>query len=557
MTTTAKVDRQPRPAELVLHNARIHTMETARPKAEALAVRDGQFVAVGRWEEIEPLIGPATTLVDGGGAMVMPGLLDSHCHAYEGARADLYEVRLSPSVDIDPLLGAVVKALPRVPKGGWLRGAGWNAGRMLPQLSSGDALKRLDELTGEHPVVLRDSSHHTMFANTAAMRAAGVDHQVTDPENGSVGRDAAGALSGLFFENACGLIERASPPDSAEVQEAAALHASRIYNRFGVTGFVQAAASRKILDAFSGIDRAGRSSTWIAACISTDSLITPEGDGVGDPVIAERARYRSAHLGVDFVKFFMDGVPSARTAAFSAPYAPDDRGRIVHQPSFYTVAELHDRIKPLDAAGIRVKIHAVGDQAISDTLDAIEAVRRANGPEGPQHSIAHLGYIRPNDVPRVAALNVIADFCPPLWFPNPIIAANAKALGDDRGMMTQSIADVVRSGAVAVLGTDWPIIASPNPWPGLAAMITRRDPSGQTPGVFRPEQALRLEEVLPMCTINVARCMGIDNETGSIVEGKAADFVLLDRDLFSVEPQAIAETSVRQTFFAGRLVYEA
>lgn len=542
------------PADLLVRGAKVFTMDPARPWASAFAVSNGRFSAIGGASDLEPLVGPKTEIVEAEGKLVLPGLIDSHSHAFEGARADLYEVRLSPTDDVQALVGAVGNAIIHKSDQNWLKGAGW-AASLSGELAKAEALRAFDNATGKRPMALRDSSHHSIFANTAAMRAAGVGHDTSNPDNGEIARDADGRATGLFVEAACALIEQAMPPDTPARQRTIARHAASIYNGFGVTGFVQAAASETTLRAFAHLDQVGELNAWIATCIATNSLLTPEHEGIGLPVIARRASHRSPHVAVDFVKFFMDGVPGMRTAAFSEPYLKSEDGNVAHPRSFHSADELRDLILPLDAQGIHAKIHAVGDKAIRDSLDAIEAVRRINGYPGTQHSIAHLSYIADADIPRLAALNVAADFCPPLWFPNPILMTNAKALGEARGGHAWPIGDIVRSGALSMLGTDWPIVPSPNPWPGLAGVITRRNPNGAFPGVFRAEQALSLDQALPLCTINVAQCMGFGHLTGSISQGKSADFIILSQDLFAIDPQAIADTAVVRTYFSGRLVH--
>lgn len=548
------VEREGR-AAFVVRNAKIYTVDRRQPWASAIAVADGEFVAVGSDAEVRPTVRPDTEIIDARGRTILPGLFDSHCHAFEGARADLFEVRLSGTDNLEQILNKVRDATKAGIGGLWLKGAGWSL-QKLNELSAESSLAKFDDVTGDRPTVLRDSSHHSMFANSAAMKAAGINRNTADVKNGSIVRHADGTLSGIFLEEACALVDKAIPPLNEDEKRRVALRAVSLYNSFGVTGFTYALASEMTMRAFKDLDDAGQLSVWIATCIATgESILTPELDGVGAPAIARRAAYRSEHIAVDFAKFFMDGVPGAKTAAFREPYvgAPGVEPHLARP--FYKVDELCDLMAPLDRQGIHVKIHAVGDQAIRDTLDAIEKVRQINGQSGPQHSIAHLGYVFDDDIPRLARLNILADLCPPLWFPNRILENNTAVLGDERGQRAQAIGDIVRSGAVSAFGTDWPIVASPSPWPGLSSLITRKDPTGVVGGVFRPDQALSLEEALPLCTINVAESMGFGRRTGSIAEGKNADFIVLDRDIFTISPEDIAGTQVLQTYFAGRLVY--
>jgi predicted amidohydrolase YtcJ len=542
-------------ADFVVRNAKIYTVDRRTPWARAVAVKDGKFAAVGSDAEIESAIGEKTEVFDAKGRLILPGLFDSHCHAFEGARANLFEIRLSPVDGIEQIVEKVKEASKQ--KGGvWLKGAGWSL-QKLTELSAASSLARFDEVTGDRPAVLRDSSHHAMFSNSAAMKVAGITRDTADVRNGTIVRYQNGSPSGIFLEEACSLIDKSIPPLSEDEKRRVALHAVSLYNSLGVTGFTYALASEMTMRAFKDLEDAGKLSIWIATCIATDSILTPERDGVGAEVIARRSAYRSEHIAVDFVKFFMDGVPGARTAAFHDPYLATPDGKTHHAESFHGVAELCDLIAPLDREGIHVKVHAVGDQAIRDTLDAIEKVRKLNGQSGPQHSIAHLGYVFDDDIPRLTRLNVLADLCPPLWFPNRILHNNTAVLGDERGKRAWPTGDIVRSGAASAFGTDWPIVASPSPWPGLSSLITRKDPTGVVGGVFRADQAITLEEALPLCTINVADSMGFGRRTGSISQGKGADFIVLDRDLFAIPPEEIAGTEVLRTYFAGRLVHDA
>lgn len=543
-------------ADLVVLNARIFTLDRHRPWANGFAVREGKFSVVGSDNDASAMVGPRTKIIDAKNHLIIPALIDSHSHAFEGARADLHEFRLSANDGFDDLLAAARRAVESSSRQ-WILGAGWSVPRLAAQLSEEPSLKLFDEATAGRPTVIRDSSYHAMFANSAAMRLANVQQGTTYDGKGSIVRYGDGRPSGLFLENACALVQDHVPQLSQAEKREIAKHAVRLFNSFGVTGFVHAVTSESTIKTFKELDDDDELRAWVATCIATDSILASDHDGIGDALIAKRGAYRSKHIAVDFVKYFMDGVPGARTAAFFEPFVAGSANLPDRAEPSFKVAELRDLIAAHDARGIHVKVHAVGDRAISDTLDAIEEVRRLNGRAGPQHSIAHLSYIRPKDIPRLAKLNIVADFCPPLWFPNPILDGNAIVLGAARAAKAWPIGDIVRSGALSLLGTDWPIVPSPNPWPGLAAAITRKNPSGRAAGVFRPEQALSLEQALPLCTINVAESMGFGGQTGSISAGKFADFIMLDRNLFDIPREQIAETRVLQTYFAGKLAYEA
>ncbi|MFT4115220.1 amidohydrolase [Bradyrhizobium sp.] len=542
-------------ADMAVVNSKTYTVDLSRRWADAFAVKDGVIIGVGTEADISKLIGPQTEIVDAEGRLVLPGIIDAHTHCYEGARAELFELQLPPNVNVDTMLESVRVARESRKPGSWIVGGAWSSA-LAPQLSSRDALAAYDRATGDHPTVLRELSYHARYANSAAMRLAGIDRSTPDPDNGTIVRAADGTPTGLLLEAACGLIDSTVPPYTLNDQMAAARHAVAKYNGFGVTGFTHAVTSEATMRIFKELDDAGDLRAWIATCIATESLITPQRDGIGDGVVARRDSYASRHVAIDFVKYFMDGVPATRTAAFMDPYVAEDGGPGPLVQPFHAVQQLTDLIAPLDAQGIHVKVHAIGDKAIHDVLDAIENVRKQNGRNGPQHQIAHLSHILPDDIPRLSELNVMADLCPPLWFPNATIARNRAVLGQERADRSWPVRSLLKAGTHVCIGTDWPALApSPNPWPGMSALITRENPEGIVSGQLGPDQAIDLAAAIPLYTLNPAISMGFGELTGSIAVGKFADFIILDRNLFEIPPRAISETRVLQTYFAGKRVY--
>jgi predicted amidohydrolase YtcJ len=535
----------------VFLSGKIYTADARSPWVEALAIRDSRVVAAGSARNVTDAAGATARVVDLAGRMAMPGIIDMHNHVLEGARGALFELALSPALAFDAVLQMVKTTAEKTPPGQWITGFGWGPA-VAESFASSEGLQRLNAASPSNPVVLRDISYHSRVVNSRAIDAAGIGAiEAAASRPSEVVRDAVGKPTGLFHEMAGAAIDAAAPPWSPEQLERSARHGVRLLNSLGVTGFNLAVASRATITAFRHLDAAGELTARMAAYIDHRSPLTAQRDGIGAAFIAERSGFATKRIAVNFAKFFMDGVPSQRTASVMRAYRDGTSGA----QSLYTVDELADLIEPLDKQGMSVKVHAIGDRAIREVLDAIALVRQRNG-VGPAHQIAHLNFIREDDLTRMASLNVVADLCPPLWFPSPIHQRLVVLLGQDYVDRSFPIRDMLNRGILAAAGTDWPAMSpSPSPWPGLATLVTRKHPTGETPGVHRPDQRLSLEEALPLFTINPAKAMRIDGDTGSLTPGKSADLIILDRDLTAIQPEDIAATRVTATFFEGRCVY--
>ncbi|WP_076858370.1 amidohydrolase [Bradyrhizobium mercantei] len=543
-------------ADLVLRDARFYTLDPALPWADCIAIGQGRILAVGSSSDIEPFVDRSTEFKELGGRMVLPGIIDAHCHVFEGARSRLFEIEISPIASLSELLG-IVEAAASKPGRRWITGGTW--GPALAELfATESALRALDEVSADRPVVLRDVSFHSRFANSVALAAAGIRKDTRDPPNGVIVRDPeSGVPTGLLHEAAAFNMDEAAAPWSEHENLDAARSSIALYNGLGVTGFQLAVASRATMSIYKMVDDAGGLSARIGMTIAMEAGLAQARDGIGPEAIATRKQFASPHIDVDFAKFFMDGVPSMRTAAFVEPYLIPSAGQARFRgQSFYSVADLADRITSLDREGISVKIHAIGDQAIRDTLDAIAIVRANNGTGGPQHQIAHLNFIAPSDLPRLRELNVLADLCPPMWFPSAHMQSMSRLLGPERVERSWPIRSLLELGTDAAAGTDWPAIApTPSPWPGLSAMVTRRNPYSHSSETHSSHEALDLATAIELYTSRPARALRIDDRAGSLSPGKSADMIVLDRNLFEIAPEAIAETKVLATLFEGRCVH--
>lgn len=533
---------------------RISTGDPRRPWADAMAVANGRVAAIGSREAICAAYA-SWRVVDLEGALVLPGLIDPHNHVLEGARSALYELQLAGDLDFGGIVEAVGRKAKRAGRTEWIVGGPFAIGR-CPQMFSEAGRAALDEASEGRPVLLRDLSLHARFANTQALARAGVDDATTDPRIGRFVRDGRGRLTGLAFEYAANPLEAAVPPLTDEEWVSCARHGLKLLNAAGVTGFGLAIASARTMKALKTLDEQGALSARVACYLNMVPLLMAfERDGIGEELVSRRHEFRTARINTDCAKFFMDGVPLQHTAAFIDPYLDGPQGE--RGECAFTVEDLADRIGRLDAQGLSVKVHAIGDRAVRDTLDAIERVRERSGHANIRHTIAHLQFIAPDDVARLSKLNVGADLCPPMWFPFPNDSAFRACLGDGRVDGSWPIRDIVASRALAAVGSDWPAISPvPNPWPGISALITRRNPFQPIAGRLGAAQAIEAKLAVALSSANGAEMIGFGAVAGRLREGFSADFIAIDRDVFSCDPEAIADTKVLQTWFEGRCVHD-
>ncbi|WP_247874454.1 amidohydrolase [Brucella sp. 10RB9213] len=545
-------------ADLILTNGRIYTVDTARPWAQAVAIGGGRILAVGSTAEIEAYRTGETEVVDLGGRMAMPGFVDVHNHIMMGGQADLFETQLPAGASVDDICAHVRRQAEAAVPGQWIIANQWGAD-MITALNSEASLAKLDAASHGHPVLLRDETMHNRWVNSVALQMCGIANDQPDPPAGSFGRDpATGRLTGLLVESAAGIVERVAADHFTEAMgEAAIARAVEIVNSYGVTAFQDAASVLPIMKALTGLDNKGKLTAW---AVTSLPLIEPSFMfGLsGDELLALRDEYRTRHVRPNFTKIFLDGVPGARTSAFHDAYLDDGvHPRGYRGETLVTYPDLVQHIDKSEKLGMGLKIHCTGDYAVTEMLDAVEAVRHFNGPAKVMHHIAHASYVRPQELERFAKLSVVADLSPMIWYPTTFLEGHKEAMGDERATRFWPIADLHKSGALLAGGSDWPVIPVPDPWTGIEGMVTRQNPSGAFPGVsLWPEQAIDLASAIRIFTLNSAIAMGIGAETGSIEPGKSADIIVLDQQVFDVAPDRIADTKVLTTYFAGRAVYQ-
>lgn len=546
-------------ADLVLRNGDIYTVAPSNPRAEAIAVKNGEIVFVGDNASVSKRIGKDTHVVELGGRLVLPGIVDAHLHPLGGTIRSLYECTFPFAATPDEVRQTVAACVEEQSDAEWILGGQWDSA-FFDNFDLDSPREWLDAVSGDAAVLLSDDSGHNAWVNTKALELAGVTADSEEPTGGTIVRDSGGVPNGVLLESAQGLVYSILPKRPDEYFLNAARWFSNTANAFGITAIKAAAIEEEEIRAFKIADESDTLNLHVATSIRTpyghreDPLDYDEIDRI-------RNTYASGLVDTQFVKIFLDGVPTpARTAAMLFPYLPDQE----HGDDF-TGGPLHvdkellalDLIE-LEKRGYTVKIHTAGDRSVRDALDAIELAREANGDFDKRHELSHAGYIHPADLPRFAELNVVADLSPVIWHPSPIINAVIAAVGEERGERYWPVRDLLDSDAPVLAGSDWPsAVPDANPWMGIEAFVTRKDPRAVTPGVLWAEQAITLEEAIDIYTMHGARAMRLEDRIGSIEVGKLADFIVLEKNLFEIPIDEVSDTKIVQTYFGGKLVHDS
>lgn len=531
-------------ADLIVTNATVYTMNPAQPTAAAFAVRDGKFLAVGTAAEIAALRGPQTQVLNLGGAPVLPGLCDAHIHfTYYALSLQLIDIFEVPS--LAEMLARVAAKAQSTPAGKWLSGWGWN--QTLWDDKRFPTRHDLDAITPDHPVLLREKSGHSVVVNSLALRLAGIDAKTPNPPGGEIVHDANGQPTGLLLEGpAIDLVSQHMPEASAEELDAAVLAAQRIAHRFGLVA-IHDLDGKRGFECFQRLRLRGQLKLRTVTHIAMDQLDAALGVGL-------HAGLGDEWLRVGGLKLFADGALGPRTAAMIEPYEgePDNYGITIVDKE-----DMIDMARRASAAGLPTIVHAIGDRANHDVLDVMEVVRQQEQEQGiprdqRRHRIEHVQILHPNDVNRLAALDVIASV-------QPIHATqdmfNVDAYWGKRGALAYAFRTLLNTGARLALGSDAPV-ETPNPFVGIHAAVTRRRSNG-APGTegWHPEQKLTVAEAVAGYTTGAAYAESLEKQMGSIAVGKYADFIVPDRDIFTCDPMAILETTVKLTVIGGEIVH--
>jgi hypothetical protein len=548
-------------AELLFVNGPVYTVDAARSWATAVAVKGGTIVAVGADKDVRAWMGPQTEVVDLAGRMLLPGFQDAHIHP-PGSGLEMLRCNLSELYVLDAYERVIAEYAAANPDSPWILGGGW----YMDVFPGGTPTKEaLDAIVPDRPAFLTNRDGHGAWVNTRALELAGITRDTPDPRDGRIERNPDGEPSGTLHEGAMTFVTAVAPVDTDEDYTAGLRVAQAYLHSLGITAWQDAIVgiddSYRTLDTYA---RAAANGELTARVIGALWWDRDRGLEQIERFVDARARATVGRFAPTSVKIMQDGVIENFTAATLTPYLdangmPTDNSGI----SFVDPELLKDAVTQLDALGFQAHFHALGDRAVREALDAIEAALIANGPSDNRHHLAHIQIVHPDDIPRFRRLGAVANG-QPLWAGHDGQMDNLTIpfIGPERASWQYPFASLVRSGAVLAFGSDWSV-SSPNPMWEMQVAVERRGPSEVTEmwgeaitEVFIPEERIDLATAIGAFTMGAAYVNHLDRLTGSIEVGKYADLTVVDQNLFEIPSDEVWKAAVELTFVEGECVFD-
>jgi len=543
------------PADLVITGADVYCGDQKGTWAEAVALRGDRIVAVGTEAEVREQIGSSVDALHLPGRMIVAGFQDGHVHPPTAGRNRL-TVSLNDLAGRADYLDAVARYAAANPDEPWIVGGGW----AMEYFPGGTPTKEdLDAIVPDRPVFLFNRDVHGAWVNSKALELGGITKDTPDPADGRIERDPrTGEPTGTLHEGAAySFNDHVVPvPDEAALR-AALLNAQSYLHSLGITGWQDAWVTPESEVAYRSIAASGELTARVVGALWWDRHRGL--DQVPD-LMARRERGSVAGLGSfhpTSVKIMTDGVLENFTGALLEPYCDGCGGHTDNLGLAYVDrAELAEAVTALDGHGFQVHMHAIGDRAVRNALDAVAAARAANGVADNRHHIAHIQLVTPEDKARFSQLDVVAN-CQTYWAQTEpqMEELTIPFLGRDRADLQYPFADLLRSGARLAMGSDWSVTTA-NPLEQMEVAVNRIDPENRSNAPFLPEQRLTLAQAIAGFTTGTAYVNHDDQESGSIEVGKRADLAVLDRNVFTAPATELSDACVELTIASGRVVFE-
>ncbi len=530
-------------ADIVFLDGVVWTVNPNHPVVEALAIKGNKILKVGSSSMMSRVTGDSTEVINLEGAFVLPGFIDCHTHFLDGGFS-LSRVQLRDAKTRDDFVARIQQKARELGKGEWILNGNWDHQQFVPP-----ELPRkewIDPVTPVNPVYVNRLDGHMVLVNSVALKIAGIDKNTPTPEGGEILKDLqTGEPTGILKDAAMDLVLAHIPEPTFRDQMLAAEIALKHANSYGVTS-IHDMATLSSFDVYQELFHQNKLTArlYVYMPISAIELFVGQ----------EKRRFASGDfLKIAGLKGFVDGSLGSSTALFFDPYSDDQEKRGLLAADMFPEGIMEKRLRAADQAGLQVAVHAIGDEANHIILGLFEKIMNDNGYRDRRWRIEHAQHLTPGDFELFGKLRVIASVQPYHAIDDGRWAA--EKIGDERAHHTYAFQSLLECGAVLACGSDW-TVAPINPLTGIYAAVTRRTLDGNNPDGWIPEQKISLEEAIKGYTLNAAFTEFAEHLKGSLEEGKLADVVVLDQNLFEVSPEKILDTKVIMTVLDGKIIYK-
>ncbi|MEJ8545111.1 amidohydrolase [Brevibacillus borstelensis] len=550
--TGSKAQSSVQPADMILQNGAVYTVDRNRNWAEAVAVKGDTIVYVGSSEGAKAYAGTQTKVVDLKGKMVLPGFIDSHTHASK-TTGMIYTVDLFDLGSIEEYVKAVKEFVKKYPKETAIQGRGWTNSAAT---GIGPRKEALDEVSRDIPIALTSDDGHSLWVNSKALEVAGITKRTPNPDGGLIERDpSTGEASGTLREKAMDLVLKKIPGLSVEQYMNGILEYQKLAAERGVTTARDPDMLRypNVLEAYKQLSEEDKLTVRFRNAITADPAKGPE---QVKEFIKLREENKGPHFQINAVKIFMDGVVEGATGYLEEPYKhKHTNGQLIWDPKVY-----NETAAAADKAGFQLHVHSIGDAATRITLDGFEYAEKKNGKRDARPSIVHLQLFDSKDLERFKRLGVIG-IPQPYWFlkePGFFEEIEVPYLGRERAEQEYPMKSMINAGIVMASGSDYIVTQEFHPLHGIQQGITRIEEGKTDPkDIANPDERATLADMIASFTIDGAYANFVEDITGSIEVGKKADLVVLDKNLFTIPATEIKKTNILWTLFEGKEVYRS
>ena len=531
--------------------APIFTMNENQPWAEAVAIKNNSILYVGNKKHVFKYKDNDTHIIENPNGLVLPGFIDNHVHLIESG-IEFNGAQLTGLTSISQINQEINKYINKYPNKEWIRGSGFD----LTIFKNGNPKKEfLDKITGNRPAYFLSSDAHTAWVNSKALELAGITKYTKDPPNGTIERDPkTKEPSGTLREDAMKLVSEVLPLYSKKDLDIALHKASNEASKFGITTIFDAGSEsiRATESSYGPIDayRNATKNNKISLRVESSFVVYPD-TWKQDIIKLKKNRFKNNFGSLNTIKIYADGVIEGGTASLFVPYKDTDNYGLLN----WHIDTLKQVIAMFEKEGANIHIHAIGDRAISDVLDAFEYAKNENKFYNNRHVISHVQLVHPKDLIRFNKLGIIASF-QALWaYPdNYIKELTLPVLDSARASWMYPLRSISSSGGIIVGGSDWSV-TSLDPLKAIEVAITRKEPGSESGETLNSHESVSLNTILKAYTIDAAYALFKEDIIGSIEVGKVADIIMLNKNIFKSPNHEIHKAKVDITIFDGKIVY--